>query len=131
MLQCLNTGHDGSMSTGHANSSKDMLSRLENMVLMTAELPLAAIRQQIASGLDIIVHLGRLRDRSRKVLDISEVCGYENGEISIRNLYSFVEEGFENGKVCGGLRKTGELENREKLMRAGLSLGAVGQAESA
>lgn len=131
MLQCLNTGHDGSMSTGHANSSKDMLSRLENMVLMAAELLLAAIRQQIASGLDIIVHLGRLRDRSRKVLDISEVCGYENGEISIRNLYSFVEEGFENGKVCGGLRKTGELENREKLMRAGLSLGAVGQAESA
>ena len=126
MLQCLNTGHDGSMSTGHANSSKDMLSRLENMVLMAAELPLAAIRQQIASGLDIIVHLGRLRDRSRKVLDISEVCGYENGEISIRNLYSFVEEGFEDGRVCGRLRKTGELENREKLMRAGLSLDTVG-----
>ena len=122
MLQCLNTGHDGSMSTGHANSSKDMLSRLENMVLMAAELPLAAIRQQIASGLDIIVHLGRLRDKSRKVLDISEVCGYENGEIVIRGLYSFREEGFENGRVIGSLKKTGELSHREKLERAGLSL---------
>ena len=122
MLQCLNTGHDGSMSTGHANSSKDMLSRLENMVLMAAELPLAAIRQQIASGLDIIVHLGRLRDKSRKVLDISEVCGYENGEILIRGLYSFRENGFENGKVIGSLQKIGELTQREKLERAGLSL---------
>ena len=100
-----------------------MLSRLENMVLMAADLPLAAIRQQIASGLDIIVHLGRLRDRSRKVLDISEVCGYENGEIVIRELFRFCEEGFENGKVIGGLRKTGELLQREKLARAGLSLG--------
>lgn len=123
MLQCLNTGHDGSMSTGHANSSKDMLSRLENMVLMAADLPLAAIRQQIASGIEIIVHLGRLRDRSRKVLDISEVCGYENGEISIRGLYAFREEGFENGKVIGSLKKTGELFRREKLLRAGLSIG--------
>ena len=122
MLQCLNTGHDGSMSTGHANSSKDMLSRLENMVLMAAELPLAAIRQQIASGLDIIVHLGRLRDKTRKVMDISEVCGYENGEIIIRGLYSFREDGYENGKVIGSLKKTGELSQREKLERAGLSL---------
>ncbi|MCR4792294.1 MAG: CpaF family protein [Lachnospiraceae bacterium] len=123
MLQCLNTGHDGSMSTGHANSSRDMLSRLENMVLMAAELPLAAIRQQIASGLDIIVHLGRLRDRSRKVLNISEVRGYENGEISISELYGFIEEGYENGRVIGSLRKKGELENVEKLLRSGLSLG--------
>ena len=122
MLQCLNTGHDGSMSTGHANSSKDMLSRLENMVLMAAELPLAAIRQQIASGLDIIVHLGRLRDKSRKVLEISEVCGFENGEIIIRGLYGFREEGFENGKVIGSLKKTGDLSQKEKLERAGLSL---------
>ena len=122
MLQCLNTGHDGSMSTGHANSSKDMLSRLENMVLMATELPLSAVRAQIASGLDVIVHLGRLRDRTRKVLDISEVCGYENGEISLKRLYGFVEEGYENGRVKGILRKSGELENREKLERAGLSL---------
>ncbi len=131
MLQCLNTGHDGSMSTGHANSSKDMLSRLENMVLMAADLPLPAIRQQIASGLDIIVHLGRLRDKSRRVLDISEVCGYENGEISIRELYVFCEEGSKDGKVIGSLRKTGELMHREKLHRAGLSLcrsGDTGQA---
>ena len=123
MLQCLNTGHDGSMSTGHANSSVDMLSRLENMVLMATELPLSAVRAQIASGLDIIVHLGRLRDRSRKVLEISEVCGYENGEISLKRLYGFVEEGYEGGRVKGLLRKTGDLENREKLIRAGLSLG--------
>ena len=123
MLQCLNTGHDGSMSTGHANSSRDMLSRLENMVLMATELPLSAVRAQIASGLDIIVHLGRLRDRSRKVLEISEVCGYENGEISLKRLYGFIEEGYENGRVKGHLRKTGDLENREKLFRAGLSLG--------
>ena len=123
MLQCLNTGHDGSMSTGHANSSVDMLSRLENMVLMATELPLSAVRAQIASGLDIIVHLGRLRDRSRKVLEISEVCGYENGEISLKRLYGFVEEGYEGGRVKGLLRKTGDLENREKLVRAGLSLG--------
>ena len=123
MLQCLNTGHDGSMSTGHANSSRDMLSRLENMVLMATELPLSAVRAQIASGLDLIVHLGRLRDRTRKVLDISEVCGYENGEISLKRLYGFIEEGYENGRVKGALRKTGELENREKLGRAGLSLG--------
>ena len=123
MLQCLNTGHDGSMSTGHANSSRDMLSRLENMVLIATELPLSAVRAQIASGLDLIVHLGRLRDRTRKVLDISEVCGYENGEISLKRLYGFIEEGYENGRVKGALRKTGELENREKLGRAGLSLG--------
>ena len=73
MMQCLNTGHDGSMSTGHANSAQDMLSRLENMVLMGMDLPLAAIRQQIASGIDVIVHLGRLRDRRRVLLEISEI----------------------------------------------------------
>ena len=87
MMQCLNTGHDGSMSTGHANSSRDMLSRLENMILMGIEIPLEAIRQQIASGIDIIVHLGRLRDKSRKVLEIVEVCGFEKGEIVLSPLY--------------------------------------------
>ena len=126
MLQCLNTGHDGSMSTGHANSSKDMLSRLENMVLMAAELPLAAIRQQIASGLDVIVHLGRLRDRSRKVLEISEVCGYENGEICTQRLYRFCEDGYENGRIIGSLRKENELLERGKLERAGLYKSQVG-----
>lgn len=88
MLQCMNTGHDGSMSTGHANSGKDMLSRLENMVLMGMELPLAAIRQQISSGIDIIVHLGRLRDRSRRVLEITEIAGCEENEIRLNPHFS-------------------------------------------
>ena len=92
MLQCLNTGHDGSMSTGHANSGRDMLARLENMVLMGMELPLAAIRQQIASGVDIIVHLGRLRDKSRKVLEIVELTGYKNDEILLNPLFVFEEK---------------------------------------
>lgn len=121
MMQCLNTGHDGSMSTGHANSSKDMLSRLENMILMGMEIPLAAIRQQIASGIDIIVHLGRLRDRSRKVLEIVEVLGYEEGEIRLEPLYRFEEEGeTAEGRILGVLRKKGELSYVEKLQSAGL-----------
>ncbi len=128
MLQCLNTGHDGSMSTGHANSSRDMLVRLENMVLMAVELPLAAIRQQIASGLDIIVHLGRLRDKSRRVLEIVEVLGFENGEIVSAPLYSFREEEFRDGKIQGTLRRVGHLQRDEKLRAAGLSAGDVESA---
>lgn len=121
MMQCLNTGHDGSMSTGHANSSRDMLSRLENMILMGMEIPLEAIRQQIASGIDIIVHLGRLRDKTRKVLEIVEVCGYEKGEIVVSPLYRFEEEGeTDGGKILGTLRKKGELAYVEKLQTAGL-----------
>ncbi len=121
MMQCLNTGHDGSMSTGHANSSRDMLSRLENMILMGIEIPLEAIRQQIASGIDIIVHLGRLRDKSRKVLEIVEVCGFEKGEIVLSPLYRFKEEGETGGgKILGTLRKEGELSYVEKLQTAGL-----------
>lgn len=121
MMQCLNTGHDGSMSTGHANSSQDMLSRLENMILMGIEIPLAAIRQQIASGIDIIIHLGRLRDKSRKVLEIVEVLGYEEGRICLAPLYRFEEEGeTDEGKILGGLRKKGELSYVEKLQSAGL-----------
>lgn len=104
MLQAMNTGHDGSLSTGHANSSKDILSRLETMVLTGAEIPLDAIRQQIASALDIIIHLSRMRDRSRKVLEITEVIGYEKGEIKLNPLYQFQDEGDdENGKVVGKL----------------------------
>lgn len=123
MMQCLNTGHDGSMSTGHANSSRDMLSRLETMILMGMELPLTAIRQQIASGLDIIVHLGRLRDKSRKVLEISEIEGMEGNEIKIWPLYIFEEkEGEDNGKIKGTLVKKGELKNEGKLKAAGISL---------
>jgi len=93
MLQAMNTGHDGSLSTGHANSTKDMLSRLETMVLSGAEMPLEAIRQQIASAIDIIIHLGRLRDKSRRTLEITEVVEYKNGQIVLNPLYEFVEEG--------------------------------------
>ncbi len=121
MMQCLNTGHDGSMSTGHANSSKDMLSRLENMILMGIEIPLTAIKQQIASGIDIIIHLGRLRDKSRKVLEIVEVTGYFEGEIVLRPLYQFTEAGEdEDGRIIGTLQKKGELSYVEKLQSAGL-----------
>lgn len=120
MLQCMNTGHDGSMSTGHANSARDMLARLENMVLMGMELPLAAIRQQIASGLDVIVHLGRLRDKSRKVLEITEVVGYEDGVIGLHPLYVFEEQGVEDGCIRGSLERKGVLIDERKLAAAGL-----------
>lgn len=121
MMQCLNTGHDGSMSTGHANSSKDMLSRLENMILMGIEIPLTAIKQQIASGIDIIIHLGRLRDKSRKVLEIVEVIGYVEGEIGLKPLYRFEETGEDaEGRILGALQKKGELTYVEKLQSAGL-----------
>lgn len=121
MMQCMNTGHDGSMSTGHANSSRDMLSRLENMVLMGVDIPLTAIKQQIASGIDIIIHLGRLRDRTRKVLEIAEVQGFTGDDIALRTLYEFVETGEDaEGKVLGALQKKGDLSYVEKLRSAGL-----------
>ena len=121
MIQALNTGHDGSLSTGHANSARDMLYRLESMILMGLEIPLPAIRRQIASGVDIIVHLGRLRDHTRKVLEIVEVLGFEDGEIITAPLFEFVEEGEdETGKIQGSLRKTGDLLHREKLKAAGI-----------
>ena len=120
MMQCLNTGHDGSMSTGHANSSRDMLSRLETMILMGMELPLTAIRQQIASGLDIIIHLGRLRDKSRKVLEIAEIDGVEGVEIKMRTLYEFQDVGEDGGKVKGRLVKKDELRGVGKLRAAGI-----------
>lgn len=121
MLQVLNTGHDGSLSTGHANSAGDMLYRLETMVLMGMEIPLAAVRRQIASGLDIIIHLGRLRDRSRRVLQIVEIIGYEEGEICTRLLYEFRESGTnEEGKIKGELCRVENLLHTEKLSRAGL-----------
>ncbi len=122
MLQCLNTGHDGSMSTGHANSGVDMLARLENMVLMGVELPLLAIRQQIASGIDIIIHLGRLRDKSRRVLEILEVMDCEENEIKLNPLFLFEEMGQDsNGNVIGRLQKKGVLLHEKKLRAAGLS----------
>ena len=122
MLQAMNTGHDGSLSTGHANSARDMLSRLETMVLMGAELPLSAIRKQIASGIDVIVHLGRLRDKSRKLLEIAEVMGCENEGVTLRTLYRFKETGEKEGRVLGVFEKTDELFFTEKLENAGLSL---------
>ena len=122
MLQALNTGHDGSLSTGHANSAADMIARLETMVLMGMELPLAAIRRQIAGGVDLIVHLGRLRDKSRRVLSVSEVVGYEQGEVQLSVLYEFQETGERNGKVQGIWKKTGSLVHTEKLQQAGITL---------
>ena len=119
MLQAMNTGHDGSLSTGHANSGHEMLMRLEAMVLMGADLPLKAVRQQIASAIDIVVHLGRLRDRSRRVLEIREVTGMENEEIVTRELFRFVESGSDNSKVYGELQKINDLKNVGKLMSAG------------
>ena len=119
MLQAFNTGHDGSISTAHANSPQDMLSRLETMVLMGMEIPLAAVQRQIASGIDIMVHIGRLRDKSRKVLEIMEVLGYEEGEIKLQSLFSFRETGMENGKVKGEWVKLAEHTRREKLLAAG------------
>lgn len=123
MLQAMNTGHDGSLSTGHSNTARDMLSRLETMVLMGMELPLTAIKKQIASGIDILVHLGRLRDKSRKVLQIVELAGFEEGEIVTRVIYEFEEEGEDSqGKIVGSLRKRGELLHEEKLRAAGITI---------
>lgn len=119
MLQALNTGHDGSLSTGHANSPEDMLSRLETMVLMGMEFPLTAIRRQIASGIDVIVHLGRLRDKSRKLLEVSEVMDYREGEIHLQTVYRYEETGEENGKIQGVWEKKGELKHTGKLLAAG------------
>lgn len=122
LLQALNTGHDGSLSTGHGNSARDMLYRLETMVLMGIELPLGAIRGQIASGLDVIIHLGRLRDRSRRVLEIVEILGYEENRIQTQTLYQFEETGEDkNGRIEGVLVKKEELSRRQKLQAAGLS----------
>lgn len=120
MLAAMMTGHDGSISTGHANSAEDMLARLETMVLMGMELPLAAIRRQITSSVNLIIHLGRLRDRSRKVLNISEVKGMEHGEIVLNTLFEYKERGVEQGKVIGELRKINDLLHIEKLQTAGL-----------
>ena len=112
-------GHSGSMSTGHANNPTDMLHRLETMMMMGIDLPLQAIQRQIASALDIIIHLGRLRDKSRKVLKIEEILGYSRERIQTKTLYEFREEGRENEKIKGCIVKVSELEKREKLMEAG------------
>ncbi|WP_445669947.1 CpaF family protein [Peribacillus sp. FSL H8-0477] len=122
MLQAMNTGHDGSLSTGHANSTTDMLSRLETMVLSGASLPVQVIRQQISSAIDIMVHLSRLRDHSRKIVSISELIGIENGEIQINPLFEFIEEGEDaDGKIIGQLLPTkNKLQSITKLKMAGI-----------
>lgn len=124
MLQAMNTGHDGSLSTGHANSPADAISRIEVMTLMGAEeMPLKAIRQQVASGIDIIVQLGRLRDKSRRVLEISEIDSFTDGEIMLNSLYHFEESGVdEDGRILGQLVKTGALRHTQKLCAAGLKI---------
>ncbi|MCX7921649.1 MAG: CpaF family protein [Clostridia bacterium] len=123
MLQAMNTGHDGSLSTGHANSTADMLSRLETMVLSGASLPLEAIRQQIASAIDVIIHLSRLRDKSRRTMEITEVIGYKDGEIQLNPLYVFKEEGeTEDKKIIGSLKRTdSEMLHKLKFRMAGIS----------
>jgi len=128
LLQAMNSGHDGSLSTGHANSTGDMLKRLETLVLMGADIPLMAVRQQVASAIDILIHLGRLRDKSRKVLEITEVRGIEEGEIKLNRLYSFMETGEDGkGRVLGALKATGALlEHRDKLIAAGFMKREVG-----
>ncbi|RED63023.1 CpaF family protein [Cohnella lupini] len=123
MLQAMNTGHDGSLSTGHANNTYDMLSRLETMVLSGVQLPVEVIRKQISSAIDIMVHLSRLRDKSRRVVEISEITGVVNGEIQLNPLYVFEEEGESpEGKVIGGLKPSGNpLQNTLKIRMAGLA----------
>ncbi len=133
MLQAMNTGHDGSISTGHANSTKDMLSRLETMVLSGAMIPIEAIRQQIASAIDIIIHLGRLRDKSRRTLEITEVVGYNNGEIILNPLFVFEEEGeTQEELVIGNLKRTeNKLVNTLKYKMAGIKDGLEGEEQNA
>ena len=114
------TRHDGSISTGHANSCQDMMFRLETMVLMGMDIPLPAVKNQIAAAVDVVIHLGRLRDKSRKVLNISEVTGVKNGEIVMNTLYEFTEDERSEEKVTGCLRKINDLMNISKLMSAGL-----------
>ena len=124
MLQAMNTGHDGSLSTGHANSTRDMLSRLETMVLQGSEgLPLEAIGQQIASAVDIIMHLSRLRDKTRRTMEISEITGYENGEIKVNPIYRFEEDKQSTlEKVSGRLVRTkNSFINDYKLRISGIS----------
>ncbi len=155
MLAAMNTGHDGSLSTGHANSSGDMITRLESMVLMGMELPLETVRRQIASAVDVIIHLGRLRDGSRKVLEIAEVTGMREGLVELHTIYEFEEmvageeqevtdmvyaaagtlseqnvtDGFQLQKVTGRLRARAELLHQEKFLRAGIAYKSVLCAE--
>lgn len=120
MVQAMSTGHDGSLSTGHGNSPKDMMTRLETMILMGIDMPVAAIRQQLTSAIDIIIHLGRLRDKTRRVLQIAEVVGVSRGEVKFNKLFEFAENAESNGLVLGELKATGnKLVNTQKMYFAG------------
>ena len=120
MMNSMLTGHDGSLSTGHGNSAKEMMLRLETMILMGYDMPVAAIRQQLCAALDVVIHLGRLRDNSRRVLEVCEVMRVEKEEIVLSPIYEFKEMGEEKGNVLGELVKVGELNNVDKLLRNGL-----------
>ncbi len=122
MMNSMLTGHDGSLSTGHGNSAKEMMLRLETMILMGYDMPVAAIRQQLCAAIDIVIHLGRLRDNSRRVLEVCEVMRVENGEIVLSPIYEFRETGERDGRIIGKLEKEGELYSTEKLARSGLSI---------
>ena len=119
MANSMLTGHDGSLSTGHGNSAQEMMLRLETMILMGYDMPVLAIRQQIAAAIDIVIHLGRLRDNSRRVLEISEVLGVEQGEILLHPLYEFSEKEEKNGVIIGSLEKRGKLVRNKKLKQSG------------
>lgn len=120
MLQAFNVGQDGSLSTIHANSAADALLRLETMIMLSTEIPLGALRRQIASGVDILVHLGRLRDSSRRLLEIREIVGIEDNNIKTTLLYEFCEESVENGHIVGSHMRRNAIYNRDKLIRAGI-----------
>ena len=120
MVQAMNTGHDGSLSSGHANSAQDMLARLETMILMGMDLPLPAIRGQLASAIDLIVHLGRLRDRSRKLLEVCQITGLQDGHVMTAPIFRFCETGEKDGKITGRWEKSGHLLSRDKLTLAGV-----------
>lgn len=121
MLQAMNTGHDGSLSTGHANSPADMLSRLETMVLTGSSFPIEAVRQQIGSAIDLIVHLGRLSDKSRKTLNIVEVLGYEDGEYQLNPLFEYrMEDKNSEGQLIGSLVRLNDMQNRHKFEMSGI-----------
>jgi pilus assembly protein CpaF len=120
MLQAMNSGHEGSLSTGHANGSRDMISRLETMVLSGADLPVTVIRQQIASAVDVLIHLSRYRDSTRRVSEICEVTGIKEGEVQLSTLFRFEEEKQSNGRIVGRLQRVEALRDLRKLRHAGL-----------
>ncbi len=129
MLQAMNTGHDGSLSTGHANSTEDMISRLETMVLSGADLPIHVVRKQISSAIDIFVHLSRLRDRTRRVTEICEVIGMSGEELCLNSLYRFSEAGESGGRIVGGLESSGNpLLHTDKLRMAGFTTWPLQEA---